>query len=327
MKLFKSRKTYYLYNPGTLSYERVYPSAKDRFFIVLGHLSTGIAFGLVIFFVMINFVNSPMESQLQKENKLLQTQYEVLSLRLNSALEVLNDVQQRDENLYRAIFQAESIPESVRKSGFGGTNRYEHLMELSNPELVVSTTQKMDMLRKQLYIQSNSLEELISMGKNQEERSKCLPAIQPISNKDLTRTASGYGMRIDPIYRTPRFHSGMDFSAKVGTEIYATGNGRVTFAGWKQGYGNCLMIDHGFGYETVYGHMSKFKARVGQKVTRGEVIGEVGNTGKSTGPHLHYEVVVRGKHDNPSKYYYMDLTPEEYDRMIQIAENHGQVMD
>lgn len=327
MKLFKSRKTYYLYNPGTLSYERVYPSAKDRFFIVLGHLSTGIAFGLVIFFVMINFVNSPMESQLQKENKLLQTQYEVLSLRLNGALEVLNDVQQRDENLYRAIFQAESIPESVRKSGFGGTNRYEHLMELSNPELVVSTTQKMDMLRKQLYIQSNSLEELISMGKNQEERSKCLPAIQPISNKDLTRTASGYGMRIDPIYRTPRFHSGMDFSAKVGTEIYATGNGRVTFAGWKQGYGNCLMIDHGFGYETVYGHMSKFKARVGQKVTRGEVIGEVGNTGKSTGPHLHYEVVVRGKHDNPSKYYYMDLTPEEYDRMIQIAENHGQVMD
>lgn len=327
MKLFKSRKTYFLYNPSTLSYDRVYPSAKDRLFIVLSHLSTGIAFGLVIFFVLIKFVKSPMESQLQKENKLLQTQYEVLSLRLNGAMEVLNDIQQRDENLYRAIFQAESIPESVRKSGFGGTNRYEHLFELSNPELVVSTTQKMDMLRKQLYIQSNSLEELISMGKNQEERSKCIPAIQPISNKDLTRTASGYGMRIDPIYRTPRFHSGMDFSARIGTEIYATGNGRITFAGWKQGYGNCLMIDHGFGYETVYGHMSKFKARVGQKVTRGEVIGEVGNTGKSTGPHLHYEVVVRGRHDNPSKYYYMDLTPEEYDRMIQIAENHGQVMD
>ena len=170
MKLFKSRKTYYLYNPNTLNYERVYPSSKDRLFTVLRHLSTGIAFGVATFFVMMHLVDSPMESQLRKENRLLQTQYEVLSLRLNNALDVLDDIQQRDENLYRAIFQAESIPESVRKAGFGGTNRYEHLMSLSNPELVVSTTQKMDMLRKQLYIQSNSLEELISLGKNQEER-------------------------------------------------------------------------------------------------------------------------------------------------------------
>ncbi len=327
MGLFRTRKSYYLYDPNTLSYERVYPSTKDRIFTVVRHLSTGTVVGVIIFFVMMRFFDSPMESQLRKENKLLQTQYEVLSLRLNNAFDILNDMQQRDENLYRAIFQAEGIPESIRKSGFGGTNRYEHLMSLSNSELIVSTTQKMDMLSKQLYVQSNSLEELINIGKTQEERAKCIPAIQPISNKDLRRTASGYGMRIDPIYRTPRFHAGMDFSAKVGTEIYSTGNGVVTFAGWKQGYGNCLMIDHGFGYETLYGHMSKFKARVGQKVTRGEIIGYVGNTGKSTGPHLHYEVIVRGRHDNPSKYYFMDLTPEEYDRMIQIAENHGQVMD
>lgn len=327
MKLFKTRKTYYLYNPNTLSYERVYPSAKERFFGVLRHLSIGIAIGVALFFVLIRTFDSPVESLLKKENKLLQTQYEVLSLRLTNALEVLGEIQQRDENLYRAIFQAESIPESVRQSGFGGSNRYEHLMSLSNAELVVATTKKMDMLSKQLYVESNSLEELIDLGKSQEERSKCIPAIQPISNKDLKKTASGYGMRIDPIYRTPRFHSGMDFSAKVGTEIYATGDGVVTYASWKQGYGNCLMINHGHGFQTVYGHMSKFKARVGQKVKRGEIIGEVGNTGKSTGPHLHYEVVVRGKHDNPSKYYYMDLTPEEYDKMIQIAENHGQVMD
>ena len=327
MKLFKSRKTYYLFNPNTLNYERVFPTVKDRLFAVLRHLTTGVAFGVITFFVMMHLVDTPMVQRLRKENKLLQTQYEVLSLRLNSALEVLEDLQQRDENLYRAIFQAESIPESVRKAGFGGTNRYEHLMSLTNPELVVATTQKMDMLRKQLYIQSNSLEELINLGKNQEERSKCIPAIQPIANKDLRSTASGYGMRIDPIYRTPRFRSGMDFSAKIGTDIYATGNGVVTFAAWKQGYGNCLIIDHGYGYKTLYGHLNKFKKRVGQKVTRGEVIGEVGNTGKSTGPHLHYEVIVRGKNDNPSRYYYMDLTPEEYDRMIQIAENHGQVMD
>ena len=327
MKLFKTRKTYYLYNPNTLSYERVYPSAKDRFFTILRHLSTGIAFGVATFFAMMHLIDSPKEALLIKENKLLQTQYEILSLRLTDALDVLSDIQQRDENLYRAIFQAESIPESIRKSGFGGTNRYEHLMSLSNSELIVATTQKMDILRKQLYVQSNSLEELINIGKTQEERLMCIPAIQPISNKDLRRTASGYGMRIDPIYRTRRFHAGMDFSAKVGTDIYATGNGVVTFSGWKQGYGNCLVIDHGFGYETLYGHMNKFKARVGQKVKRGEVIGYVGNTGKSTGPHLHYEVIVRGKNDNPAKYYFMDLTPEEYDRMIQIAENHGQVMD
>lgn len=327
MKLFKSRKTYYLYNPSTLSYERVYPTAKERFFGLLRHLSIGIAIGVAAFFVMLYWIPSPMESRMQKENKLLQTQYEVLSLRLNEAQEVLEDIQQRDENLYRAIFQAESIPESIRKSGFGGSNRYEHLTMLSNPELVVSTTQKMDMLDKQLYIQSNSLEELINLGKSQEERLKCIPAIQPISNKDLRRTASGYGFRIDPIYRTPKFHSGMDFSAKIGTEIYATGDGKVVYAAWKQGYGNCIIIDHGYGYQTLYGHMSKYNARVGQQIKRGEVIGYVGNTGKSTGPHLHYEVIVHGQHDNPSKYYFMDLTPEEYDQMIQIAENHGQVMD
>lgn len=327
MKWFRSRKTYYLYNPNTLSYERVYPTARQRFFGLLRHLSIGIAIGAGIFFALMYLVPSPMESLMQKENKLLQTQYEVLSLRLNEALDVLDDIQQRDENLYRAIFQADSIPESIRKSGFGGSNRYEHLLSLSNPELVVSTTQKMDMLSKQLYIQSNSLEELIEMGQNQEERLKHIPAIQPISNKDLRRTASGYGFRIDPIYRTPKFHSGMDFSAREGTEIYATGDGTVTYAAWKQGYGNCIIIDHGYGYQTLYGHMSKYNARVGQKVKRGEIIGYVGNTGKSTGPHLHYEVIVRGKHDNPSKYYFMDLTPEEYDLMIQIAENHGQVMD
>lgn len=327
MKLFKSRNTYYRYNPKTLDYERVYPSIKDRIFSVLRHLSTGVAFGIATFFVMIYVVDSPTESQLRKKNRLLQTQYEVLDLRLNNALEILDDIQQRDENLYRAIFQAESIPESVRKSGYGGTNRYKHLLEASNSELVVSTTRKMDMLRKQLYIQSNSFEELIKMGQNQKERNQCIPAIQPISNKDLKQTASGYGMRIDPIYRTPRFHSGMDFSAKTGTDVYATGNGKVTMAGWKQGYGNCIVINHGYGFQTLYGHLSKYKVRVGQKVKRGEVIGEVGNTGKSTGSHLHYEVLVRGKHDNPSKYYYMDLTPKEYDRMIQIAENHGQVMD
>ncbi len=321
------KKTYLLYNQKTLTYERVYPSFKQKMFGVIRHLSIGIVIGVGLFFGITYLFESPLERQLRKENKLLQTQYEVLSLRLNSALEVLDDIQERDENLYRAIFQAESIPISVRKSGFGGVDRYEHLTSLSNPDLVISTTRKMDMLSKQLYVQSNSLNELVDIGKSQEERLKCIPAIQPVSNKDLTRLASGYGMRIDPIYRTPKFHAGMDFTAKKGTDVYATGNGKITFAGWRQGYGNCIIVNHGFGYETLYGHLDKIKTRVGKTVTRGEIIGTVGNTGKSTGNHLHYEVLVRGKNDNPAKYYFMDLTPEEYERMIQLADSRGQVMD
>lgn len=321
------KKTYFLYNPKTLTYERVYPSFKQKMFGIIRHLSIGIVIGVGLFFGITYLFESPLERQLRKENKLLQTQYEVLSLRLNSALEVLDDIQERDENLYRAIFQAESIPISVRKSGFGGVDRYEYLTNLSNPDLVISTTRKMDMLSKQLYVQSNSLNELIDIGKSQEERLKCIPAIQPVSNKDLTRLASGYGMRIDPIYRTPKFHAGMDFTAKKGTDVYATGNGKITFAGWRQGYGNCIIVNHGFGYETLYGHLDKIKTRVEKTVTRGEIIGTVGNTGKSTGNHLHYEVLVRGKNDNPAKYYFMDLTPEEYERMIQLADSRGQVMD
>jgi murein DD-endopeptidase MepM/ murein hydrolase activator NlpD len=318
---------YYFYNPNTLTYERVYPSVKDRFFAVLKHLSLGVFIGTIVFFAFMYLFSSPVELLLQKENSLLQTQYNILSRRLDEALNVLDDIQQRDENLYRVIFQARTIPEAVRKSGFGGANRYEYLMNLSNSELVVETTKKMDMLMKQIYIQSNSLEELFSIGKNLEARSRCVPAIQPVANKKLKHMASGYGMRIDPIYHTLRFHSGMDFSSPVGTEIYATGDGVVIFSGWKQEYGNCIIINHGYDFKTLYAHQSKNLVQVGQTVTRGETIGLVGNTGKSTGPHLHYEVLLREKPDNPAKYYYKDLAPEEYDEMIQIAENHGQVMD
>ena len=327
MNIWGRRKAYYFYNPNSLTYERVYPSAKERFFAVLKHLSFGILIGAGVFFAFIHFFASPMEALLRKENKLLQTQYEVLSLQLNDALAVLDDIQERDDNLYRAIFQTQAIPDYVRKPGIRGTNRYEYLMNLSNADLVIATTRKMDMLKRQIYVQSNSLDELISVGKNLEERNRCVPAIQPVSNKDLKKTASGFGMRIDPIYRTLRFHAGMDFAASTGTEIYATGDGIVIFSGWKQGYGNTIIIDHGFGYKTLYGHNDKNNVRVGQKVVRGEIIGLVGNTGKSVGPHLHYEVHLYDKPDNPAKYYFLDLSPEEYDQMIQIAENRGQVMD
>ena len=327
MAIWGRRKAYYFFNPNSLTYERVYPSAKERFFAVLKHLSFGILIGAGVFFAFIHFFTSPMEALLRKENKLLQTQYEVLSLQLNDALSVLDDIQERDDNLYRAIFQTQAIPDYVRKPGIGGTNRYEYLMNLSNANLVIETTKKMDMMRRQIYVQSNSLDELFSIGKNLEERNHCVPAIRPVFDKDFKKMSSGFGMRIDPIYGTPKFHSGMDFAAPTGTEIYATGAGKVIFSGNKSGYGNTIEIDHGFGYKTLYGHNSKNLVRVGQNVVRGEVIGLVGNTGKSIGPHLHYEVHLQDKPTNPANYYFLDLTPEEYDQMIQLAENRGQVMD
>ena len=327
MGLFKTRKTYYRYNSKTLEYERVFPSGRERFLVVMRSISAGLAIGIGAFFGFSYFFDSPMEALLRKENTLLMTHYDLLRMELNQANTVLEDLIQRDENMYRAVFNADSIPMSIRKSGFGGANRYEHLRGLSNSELIIETTQKMDMLRKQLYIQSNSLEELIEMGKDMDNKMRCIPAIQPISNKDLKRTAGGYGRRIDPIYGDIRFHSGMDFPAVRGTEIYATGDGTVKFVAWKQGYGNCVIIDHGYSYQTLYGHIDKFKVRVGQHVKRGEVIATVGNTGKSIAPHVHYEVFFKGKTVNPAQYYFQDLTPEEYDRMIQIANNSGHVMD
>ena len=327
MGLFRSRKTYYLYNPKTLEYERQYLSGKERFVVALKNLSVGLAFGVVVFFGFIYIFESPMETMLKKENKLLQTQYSLLLKEIDRANEVLDDMQQRDENLYRAVFNADSIPMSIRKSGFGGANRYEHLKGLSNSDLVIETTRKMDVLKKQLYVQSNSFEELINSGKDWENKIKCIPAIQPISNKDLKRIASGFGMRIDPIYRIPKFHSGIDLNADRGSEIYATGDGTVIKAERDHGYGNCIVIDHGYDYKTLYGHIDKYKVRVGQKVKRGEVIATVGNTGRTTGYHLHYEVMYNGRYDNPARYYFQDLSPEEFDRIIQIADNHGQVMD
>ena len=321
------RKVYYVYNPQTQTYDRIYPTIRQRAVSYLRRLFIGMGLGAGCFIILLLVFGSPSEKELRKENSRLQAQYNVLSRRLDEAMGVLQDIQQRDDNLYRVIFQADPISEAIRGAGYGGTNRYEHLMDLADAELVINTTQKLDILSKQLYIQSRSFDDVVEMCKKHDEMLKCIPAIQPISNKDLKKTASGYGTRIDPIYGTKRFHAGMDFSANIGTEVYVTGNGRIASAKWESQYGNCIVVDHGYGYKTRYAHLSKIKVRQGQTVKRGEVIGLVGNTGKSTGPHLHYEVMVKGKIANPVNYYFMDLTPEEYDRMIQMAENHGKIMD
>jgi len=290
-------------------------------------LLVGIFVGAGVFAFSMYYFDSPQAQQIKKENNLLQSQYEVLSLRMKENQKVLNDLQERDDNLYRAIFHADPIPGSIRKPSYSGTNRYEKLMDMPNSDLVISTTQKMDAISKQLYVQSLSYDEVAEMIRTQKDRARCIPAIQPVANKDLTRIASGYGPRIDPVYGTYEFHEGMDFTAETGTDIYATGDGIVESAGWHSGYGNCVIINHGYDYKTLYGHCDRLLVSEGQKVKRGEVIAKVGSTGKSTGSHLHYEVIVKGIHDNPSKYYFLDLTPEEYDRMTHIADNRGQVMD
>lgn len=321
------RKVYYRYNSQNLTYERIYPSLKDKVLTVFRHLLSGIIVGVVSLVGFIYFVGTPWGEEQKKNDRLKDAQYELLSKRMDEAIDVLKDIQQRDDNLYRAIFHADPIPPSIRNSGAGGTGRYDYLSELSSADLIIDATKKIDYISRQLYIQSNSFDDVLELAKTQKDRLQHIPSIQPVSDRYLKQLASGYGTRIDPIYGTARFHAGMDFSANIGTPVYATANGTVVQADWQQGYGKCIIVDHGYGYETLYAHLDDYKVRIGQKVVRGEQIGMVGNTGKSTGPHLHYEVHVKGQPDNPAKYYFMDLSPEEYDKMLRQAANHGQVMD
>lgn len=321
------RKVYYIYNPKTRTYDRIYPTIRQRMLSYVRRLMLGIGLGAGSFLLLLFIFGSPSEKDLRTENARLQAQYNILSHRLNEALEVMKRLQQRDDNLYRFIMQADPVVDGLRTASYGETNRYEELTDMANAELVVNTTQKMDLLARQIYVQSKSFDEVVDLCKQHDEMLTCIPAIQPVANKNLKQTASGYGMRIDPIYKTLKFHSGMDFSANVGTPVYVTGNGKVVQAGWDGLYGKCIVIDHGFGYTTRYAHLNKISVKVGQQVKRGETIGEVGSTGKSTGPHLHYEVHVKGQVVNPVNYYFMDLTADEYDRMVEMAANHGKVYD
>lgn len=321
------RKVYYIYNPKTRTYDRIYPTIRQRAFSYARRLFVGMGLGIGFFILLLILFGSPSEKNLRIENSQLQAQYEILSSRLDEAMGVMQQLQQRDDNLYRVIMQAEPVNNELRNANYGKTNRYEELMNMSNSKLVVKTTQQMDLLARRLYIQSKSYDEVVNLCKKHDQMLASIPAIQPVANKNLKQTASGYGTRIDPIYKMVKFHAGMDFSANVGTPVYATGNGTVQKAGWEGQYGNCIIINHGFGYVTRYAHLSKIHVRAGQKVVRGETIGAVGSTGKSTGPHLHYEVHLKGKIQNPVNFYFMDLNAEDYDKMIEIAANHGKVFD
>jgi murein DD-endopeptidase MepM/ murein hydrolase activator NlpD len=324
-------KKKYKFNPDTLNYERVGITFKEKTTKILAYFSSSLALALIIAVIVLNAYETPKTKALKRENQRLLTQYELMSKDLDKIENVLNELQQRDDNIYRVIFETNPIPSSVRKAGFGGTNTYSHLEDLDNAELVVETARKLDIISKEAYIQSKSYDEVLNMALNKEKMLASIPAIQPIPNKNLKRTASGWGYRLHPIYKVRMFHYGMDFTAPIGTPVYATGDGTVTTVkGSKRsrsGFGLEIIIDHGYGYETLYGHLNAFNVKRGQKVKRGDIIAFVGNTGGSTAPHLHYEVHKNGKRVNPAYYYYKDLTTQEYDKMIAISSNIGQSLD
>lgn len=322
-----NRKVFYRNNPSGDSYERMYPSWKSRAWIVARHFIVGIIIGAAAFYTVYYLIDFPREKMLKQENERLVTELEILNRRLDASLSVMEDIAARDNNFYRVIMQTERISDAQRYAGIENRKRYDDLNSLSDAALIKTLTGKMDMLERQMYIQINSFDLLRDLAGQQKDRIDHIPAIQPIPEKHLRQMASGYGYRIDPVYGTSKFHEGMDFASATGTPVYATGNARVSTAGWHSGYGKVVVLDHGYHYTTRYAHLSEILVHPGQQVKRGDLIGKVGNTGKSTGPHLHYEVRYNDIPQNPVNYYFYDITPEQYNEMIRLAENAGHVMD
>ncbi len=321
-------KVKYRFNTKSLTYEKVKVTFKDRFWRFTSYLAIGLVFATGTVLLAYKFIDSPKEKMLKREIEALQLQYNLLHKKMDQTELVLNDMQDRDDNIYRVIFEAEPIPNTIRQAGFGGSDRYSVFDNFDNAALLKSTTERLDKITKQLYIQSRSFDEVVKLAKNKELLISSIPAIMPINNKDLRRQPGGFGWRTHPIYKTPEFHPGMDFAAEQGTPIYATGDGVVQEADASlQGYGNHVVINHGFGYTTLYGHMSKMAVRVGKKIKRGELVGYVGSTGLSTAPHVHYEVMKNGEKVNPINFYFNDLTPAQYQIMLEMSTKSTQSFD
>ncbi len=321
-------RTKYKFNPDSLSFDRITLGMKEFLLRSLAYLIGSVLIALVYWIIFAALFDSPKEKALKREVEQMAIQYDLIHREMANIETVLDGLKQKDDNLYRTIFEAEPIPSTLRDGGVGGVNRYESLEGYSNSNLVIETATRLDRIRKKVYIQSKSYDQLIDLARNKEEMLRSVPAIIPISNKDLKRTASGFGLRIHPIYKISKFHYGMDFTAPAGTDVYATGNGIVVAVITSQrGYGKHIIIDHGFGYTSIYAHLSDFNVRVRQKVQRGDVIGYVGNTGTSVANHLHYEIKLNGVNVDPVNYYFEDLTPEMYEKMIEIASKTGQSFD
>ena len=323
-------KVKYYFDPETLSYRPIEITNKKRLSNFILFLLASFTFGLssLLIFLNINWINTPSEINQKRALDNYELQFNILDKKLKQIETVIANIEERDNNIYRVYFEASPIPEEQRKAGFGGVNRYKDLEGYDNSELIINTAKRLDILSKQTVVQSRSLDEIERLAANKAELIEAIPSIQPVKNQDVTRMASGYGYRIDPFTKKRRFHYGMDFSARKGTPIYATGNGTVKRADNRSsGFGKHIRIDHGFGYVSLYAHLSKYNVRRGQKVKRGDIIGFVGNTGRSRGPHLHYEILKDNKKINPLNFYYGNLSQKEFDAILIQSRQENQSMD
>ena len=323
-------KVKYYFDAETLSYRPIKATNINRVINFLLFVLSSFSFGLICLLILLNsdILNTPSEIAQKRTIQNYELQFDILNKKLSQLESVVANVEERDNNLYRVYFEASPIPEEQRYAGFGGVNRYRDLEGYDNSELIINTTKRLDILTKQTVVQSRSLDEIERLAANKSELIAAIPTIQPIKNKDLTRVASGFGYRIDPFTKKRRFHYGMDFTAKRGTPVYATGNGIVKRADNRSsGYGRHIRIDHGFGYVSLYAHLSKYNVRRGQKVKRGDIIGYVGNTGRSAGPHLHYEILKDNKKINPLNFYYGNLSPKEFEALLSQSKQENQSLD
>ena len=318
----------YVFNPKTLNFDRFKEPMGNRVGRVVVFLLTTFVVAFFIVLLIYFFFGSPKEKMQAREIEYLKLQYQILDDRLEDMQVVLEDLEQRDNSVYRMIFEAEPIPSEVRKTGFQTVDRYEDLYGYKNSETVLPIASKLDAITSRLYYQSKSYDEVFQMARNKSQMLACLPAIIPVKESQIRQISSYFGYRTDPVYKVSKFHSGIDFAAAVGTPVFATGDGEVVSAERNHwGYGNMLTIDHGYGYKTNYAHLSKFAVKKGQKVKRGQVVGYVGNTGKSTGSHLHYEVLRNDKPTDPIHFFFNDLSPEEYETILEQAALPSLTMD
>lgn len=323
-------KVKYYYDSENLAYKRIRTKKRKKFAYVVLFLLSSALFGFLIFLLLINtsYFETPKDKIQAREIEALALNYRVLNKKIDLMNEVLEAIENRDNDIYRIYFNATPISEEERKAGFGGVNRYKDLQGYNNSELLENTTKRVDILTKELVIQSKSLDEIVALAKKKEKLLAAIPAIQPVKNEDLKHMASGYGYRSDPFTKIRKFHYGMDFTARTGTPIYATGDGVVYKADASlSGYGNHIEINHGYGYKTLYAHLSKYKCRPGQRVKRGDIIGYVGSTGRSQAPHLHYEVLKNGERVNPLNFYYGSISAKEYIEISKLANQENQSLD
>lgn len=322
------KKIKYYYNTHTLRYEKLEVPLRVRLLRVFGFIAATLVTALIIVSIAFRYIESPKEKLLVEENTVLKNNYSIVQRQVQQLDQQMDVLEKRDNQVYRNIFEAEPIPDSARLKAMEKAKEIKMVTAMGENDLINSITGQLNNLIKRVAFQSKSYEAIDGMIQNKEKLLAAIPAIQPLSNRDLSRIASGFGSRIDPVYKVPKFHAGLDFTAPTGTPIYATADGVVSEAGYNAGgYGNRVTINHGFGYETLYAHMARIKVRGGQSVKRGEVIGYVGSTGKSTGPHCHYEVHKNGTPVDPVYFFYNDLNPEQYDRLLKLAAQGNQSFD